>query len=135
MTQFAVDVLAVPETIAELTGTVMTFLESQRVDARATHHVAMIIEEFLTNLGTHGDCRDRPAHVRVTVEPTRVTGEIVDCGPPYDPRQARGPDPDLPVIDRPAGGLGLFLVRQLSSTLDYARRNEENHTQFAVARN
>ena len=134
MTQFAVDVLVSPEAISELTGTLMNFLNGQHVDARATHHVAMIVEEFLTNLATHGNCRDKPARIAVTVEPSRVQGEIVDRGPPYDPRQAPAPNLDLAAEDRPAGGLGLFLVRQFSSSLDYERRNDENHTIFAVAR-
>ena len=135
MTQLAVDVLAAPEAISDLTGTLMNFLEDQHVDARATHHVAMIIEEFLTNLGTHGNCRDVPVRVSITVEPARVRGEIVDSGPPYDPRQAPDPDLDVPAMDRPEGGLGLFLVRRFSSSLDYVRRNDQNHTTFAVARN
>jgi anti-sigma regulatory factor (Ser/Thr protein kinase) len=36
--------------------------------------------------------------------------------------------------DRPAGGLGLHLVRKLSSDLEYARRTDENYTSFAVSR-
>lgn len=135
MTQFAVDVFVAPEAISELTGTLMNFLKGQHVDARTTHHVAMIIEEFLTNLATHGNCGDTPARIRVTIEPGRVEGEIVDSGPPFDPRQAPAPNLDLAAVDRPAGGLGLFLVRQLSSSLDYVRRNDENHTTFAVVRN
>lgn len=134
MAEFTANVLAAPEAISELTGAVMSFLDSEKVDASTTHHVALVIEEILTNLGTHGGCRDRPAQVRIAVEPERVRGEIVDRGPAYDPRLAPGPDLDAPIADRPAGGLGLFLVRQFSCTLDYARRNDENHTMFAVAR-
>ena len=135
MTQLTADVLAAPEAISRLTDTLMSFLKDQHVDARATHHVAMIIEEFLTNLATHGNCRDTPARVSVTVEPGQVQGEIVDSGPPYDPRQAPAPNLDLAAMDRPAGGLGLFLVHRFCSSLEYVRRDGDNHTIFSVPRN
>jgi anti-sigma regulatory factor (Ser/Thr protein kinase) len=134
MTQFAANALATPEAISGLTDTLLTFLKDQNVDARTTHHVALIVEEVLTNVGTHGNCRDTPARITVTVEPTQVRGEIVDSGEPFDPREAADPDLDLAPDERPVGGLGLFLVRQLACNLEYERRKEENWTTFAVAR-
>jgi anti-sigma regulatory factor (Ser/Thr protein kinase) len=125
--------LATPETISRVLGDVMAFLQRTGVDARATHHVALVIEEILGNLGTHGDCRDRPARITVNVEPSRVRGEIVDQGPPFDPRTAPAPDLATPADERPVGGLGLHLVRQLS-TLAYSRQNDENRMTFFVAR-
>ena len=134
MPPLEIEVLATPEAISDLTGRIMAFLEEQRVDGRATHHVAMVVEELVTNLGTHGNCRDKPAKVRLTVEPAQVKGEIVDTGPSFDPREAPDPDVDASVEDRPIGGLGLYLVRQLASSLEYSHRNGENSTTFTIAR-
>jgi serine/threonine-protein kinase RsbW len=134
MTQLTSNVLPRPEAISELTDSIMAFLQEQNVDARATHHVALIVEEVLTNLGTHGNCNDRPARITVTVGPAEVEGEIVDCGSPFDPRLAPTPDLDLAPEDRATGGLGLFLVRQLSYKFEYEHRDGENRTMFAVAR-
>jgi anti-sigma regulatory factor (Ser/Thr protein kinase) len=134
MIQFSTDVFAVPEAISSLTERLMAFLEGQGVDMRATHHVALIVEELLTNLGTHGQCCDCRARVTITVAADAVTGEIVDGGASFDPRMAPAPDLDLDALDRPAGGLGLFLVRELSCDLHYVRHHNENHTSFAVAR-
>jgi serine/threonine-protein kinase RsbW len=132
--RFETRTLATPKAIAELTGEVMGFLDAHGVELRAAHHTALILEEILTNLGTHGDCPDRPARIVVVVEPDKVTGEIVDSGPPFDPRHAPDPSLNLSADDRPTGGLGLYLVRKLSRALEYARRNEENCTNFAVNR-
>lgn len=135
MLQFETSVLAKPEAMSDLTDRVMTFLSEQGVDTRATHHVALVFEEILGNLATHGNCPDMPANVAVTISPDKVIGEVTDAGPPFDPRLA--PDPHLgePISDRPIGGLGLYLVRQLSSGLEYARRDGENYLRFAVSRN
>jgi len=112
---------------------VIGFLQRENVDARATHHVALVIEEILANLGTHGGCRDKPARITVSIEPARVRGEIVDQGPAFDPRTAPPPDLTSPMDERPMGGLGLHLVRQLS-TLEYSRQNGENRMTFFVTR-
>jgi serine/threonine-protein kinase RsbW len=134
MAPLETEVLATPEAIAALTEKVQAFLGEQHVDARATHHVALVIEELVTNLGTHGNCRETPAKIKLVVEPRQVTGEILDTGPPFDLRSAPDPDVEAPLEDRPIGGLGLYLVRKLSSTLEYSHQNGQNVTTFAIAR-
>lgn len=132
--RFEASTLATPEAISDLTDRLMAFLEEQGVEMRATHHTALVLNEVLTNLSTHGGCYDRPAKIIVSVGPDSVTGEIVDCGPPFDPRLAPEPSLDVAAADRPIGGLGLYLVKKLSSALEYQRRNEENCTIFAISR-
>jgi anti-sigma regulatory factor (Ser/Thr protein kinase) len=134
MTRFESTILATPEAISGLTDRVMTFLEEQGVEGRATHHVGLVLDEVLTNLGTHGNCRDQPAKIAVIIEPDKVIGEVIDTGPPFDPRLAPDPSLDVAAAERPVGGLGLYLVRKLSSTLEYTRRNDENCTTFAITR-
>ncbi len=134
MTQFETSLLARPEAMSDLTDKVMAFLNEQGVDIRATHHVALVFEEVLSNLATHGDCRDIPAKIAVRVSSDEVVGEIVDAGPPFDPRLAPKPSLEMATADRPIGGLGLHLVRALSSDLEYARRDDENFMRFAISR-
>jgi serine/threonine-protein kinase RsbW len=133
-TRFETNILATPEAISDLTERIMAFLDAQGVEGRPTHHTALILEEVLTNLATHGDCRDRPARVAVTIEPEKVIGEIVDTGPAFDPRLAPDPSFDVAPGERTIGGLGLYLVKKLSCTLEYKRRNDENWMAFAVSR-
>jgi anti-sigma regulatory factor (Ser/Thr protein kinase) len=92
------------------------------------------LEEILTNLATHGGAPTEPASVRVTVEPGRVAGEIIDAGTPFDPRGAPEPDVRAGVKDRFVGGLGLYLVNHLTVDLDYACHNGRNRLAFSVAR-
>lgn len=134
MSAFTASVLAQPEAISDLTERLLRFLEDQGVDSRAAHHVALIAEELLTNIGTHGNCRDTPARVSVTVAPEEIRGEVVDGGSAFDPREAPEPDLTSDIADRPVGGLGLFLVRRFASALEYIRRNGENYTSFVVPR-
>lgn len=134
MTQFESSTLATPEAISDLTERVMAFLNEQGVDARAAHHTALVLNEVLTNLGTHGDTRERPAKIAVIVNSDKVTGQIVDTGPAFDPTLAADPSLDVPASERPIGGLGLYLVKKLSLALEYARRGDENCMTFAIGR-
>jgi serine/threonine-protein kinase RsbW len=134
MAPFDIKVLATPEAISELTDKVLAFLREQQVDARAAHHVALAVEELVMNLGTHGNCRDQPARIKLIVEPAQVKAEITDTGPPFDPRQIADPNISAPLEDRPIGGLGLYLVRQLSRSFDYKRRKGRNVTTFSIVR-
>jgi serine/threonine-protein kinase RsbW len=134
VTRFAADIVPDPMAIAELTGDVAKFLRGAGVDARAVHHVALVIEEILTNVATHGGSPDAQASVALEVQPDRVSGEIGDCGNPFDPRS--GPEPDItaPLEERRVGGLGLHLVRKLTSALDYRRDGKQNRTAFSILR-
>jgi serine/threonine-protein kinase RsbW len=131
---FQTSVLARPEAMSNLTVKVMAFLSRQGIDARATHHVALVFEELLSNLATHGNCRDVPAKIAVRILPDKVIGEVTDAGPPFDPRLVSNPPVRVAAADRPIGGLGLHLVRQLSAGLEYARRNDKNFMRFAISR-
>jgi serine/threonine-protein kinase RsbW len=131
---FEAQVLPQPEAISELTGRVLDHLAAAGVDTRAAHHVALALDEMLVNLGSHGNSPDKPALVRIFIEPDKVKAEILDTGPAFDIRE--GPEPVLSqnIEEREVGGLGLFLVRQLASEIGYDRREGVNHTTFAVAR-
>lgn len=128
------EVLATPEAIDALMDRIMGFMQDERVDQRTAHNVALIVEELVVNLGSHGSCRDRPAKIKLSVEPGSVNGEIRDSGPAFDLTKVADPDINLPVEDRPIGGLGLFLVRKLTTSLQYSQLNGENLTSFAVTR-
>jgi len=130
LAQFAAEVVADSTAIADVTGRTTDFLKAAGVDARAVHHVVLVIEEILTNIATHGGAPAEPAQVRIAVEPKRVAGKIIDAGAAFDPRGAPLPDVQADVNDRLVGGLGLFLVNRLTSELTYSR--QDGHNRFRL---
>jgi anti-sigma regulatory factor (Ser/Thr protein kinase) len=133
MADFVAAVMPEPEAISDLTERAQTFLAESGVDARAAHHVALVLDELLTNLASHGAGK-APASVRLTVADDRVDAEVVDSGAPFDPRRAPNVDVSVPVADRPIGGLGLLLVHRVTEGLDYKRAGDCNYTNFSVRR-
>lgn len=131
---FEADVMPQPDAISDLTEKVMEHLAAAGVDARATHHIGLALDELLVNLGSHGGASDRPANVRIFVEPDKVRAEVRDTGAEFDIRKATDPVLTDSIEERDVGGLGLFLIRQFASEIGYERRNGVNCTTFAVLR-
>lgn len=134
MTRFERRLTLTPEAISGLTEDITAFLQRQSVGSEATFDTALIVEELLVNLSTHGKAQGGPAQVMLAVEPDMIKGEIVDAGAPFDPRKAPTPLPSGSLARRPIGGLGLHMIRQLTCTLDYRRADGANRTAFSVSR-
>ena len=70
--------------------------------------------------------------VKVKGERREARGErelvftITDSGVPFDPTQQEDPDVTQSAEDRPIGGLGIFLVRQIMDDIRYERKNDKN---------
>lgn len=97
---------------------VVGFVEQACRDARVGEDVAMAVrlavEEVFTNIVQHG-YPDGPGPVVIGVA-TGVKGVTItvrDEGVPFDPAEAPAPDLESGWEERPIGGLGWHLVRQL----------------------
>ena len=51
---------------------------------------------------------------------------VIDSGVPFDPTAKEKADTSLSVEDRPIGGLGIFLVRELMDSINYERVDNRN---------
>jgi anti-sigma regulatory factor (Ser/Thr protein kinase) len=134
MADFVADISAEPEAISALTERATAFLADAGVDERAAHHIALVLDELLTNVAMHGAAPDAPASVRLAVLPDRISAEVFDSGAMFDPRPPRNVDVSADVGERPVGGLGLMLVHRVTGGLDYERIGDRNRTTFWVSR-
>ena len=102
--------------------------ETVGFDATLTMQMNLAIEEAVVNVmnyaylpGTHGD---------VTVEAqsndVRLKFTIIDSGAPFDPTVKADADTSLSAEERPIGGLGIYLVRQLMDSINYERVDGHN---------
>jgi serine/threonine-protein kinase RsbW len=134
MANFTAELTAKQDAIADLTERVAAFLADSGVDARAAHHVALVLDELLTNVAVHGGAIAAAASVSLTVSPDRVSAVVTDDGVMFDPRIARDVDVTASVEERLVGGLGLLLVQQVTEGLAYERQGDRNRTSFSIGR-
>jgi len=105
------------------------FLEETGIPADATFAANLSLEEMITNSIKYG-YREEDAHeikIRITVAPTSFTLEIFDDGEEFDPFEQPPPDLTLPAEERPIGGLGIHLVKNLMTSCHYERNDAINH--------
>jgi anti-sigma regulatory factor (Ser/Thr protein kinase) len=104
------------------------WLAERNAPPAADYLANLAIEELVTNCIKYGYA-DAAEHI-IEVELKLSRGELVitvtDDGRPFNPLTAPEPDTNLPVLERPIGGLGLQLLRKMSDRMDYARTDGKN---------
>jgi anti-sigma regulatory factor (Ser/Thr protein kinase) len=88
----------------------------------------IILEELLVNVISYAydEAGTGTILVSATVSGSSVTLEFRDRGREFNPLERETPDLDADIEDRPIGGLGIFLVTELASSVTYERVGDEN---------
>ena len=104
------------------------FAAHQGLDPRVLHDLDLALEEVLANIISYGYGDDRGHHIVVSLEVRsgEVRVEVEDDGRPFNPLEAPEVDTTTPPDERPLGGLGIHLVRQLMDGLEYRRQGDRN---------
>lgn len=88
--------------------------------AGAVDDLVLAVDEWLSNVIVHGYAgRAGLITIDVTGTPGTISVRLADSAPPFDPRQLPDPDITLPLEQRPIGGLGAYLMRQLIDVIDH----------------
>jgi serine/threonine-protein kinase RsbW len=111
-----------------VSGQVRDFLCGCKAPDSACFLTDLIIEELVTNTIKYGydDASVHQIFVNVSFHDGRLCIEVRDNGHPFDPLAQDAPDLTLPTDERPIGGLGIHLVRQMTDDVRYERRGDEN---------
>jgi anti-sigma regulatory factor (Ser/Thr protein kinase) len=114
--------------VGELNAAFAGFAEAHGLPPAARRSVNVAIDELVANAISYGEKGRDPCSVTVEVEldHERVTVILTDDGPPFDPFGQDAPDTTLSVDERPIGGLGIHLVKQLMDNVSYQRREGHN---------
>lgn len=102
--------------------------EALNLDMGTTMQLNLAMEEAVVNVmnyaypeGTVGDVT-----IEAQCDGARLTFVMTDSGTPFDPTVAAEADTTLGVDERPIGGLGIFLVRQIMDEVEYQRIDGQN---------
>ena len=123
--------LAVPGAAAQLpvlTQFLQEFWSIAGLPPAEAHSFELALEEIFMNVVMHGSPADKQARVEVTLalEDGGLALTVEDDGPPFDPLSLPPPNLTGNLAERPVGGLGVFLVRQMMDTVSYTRVGGRN---------
>lgn len=80
----------------------------------------LAVNEAVTNILLHGyDEKPGPVTVSVEADGADLLVRLMDDAPLFDPTAVPPPDINLPLEERPLGGLGVHMMRQLTDELIY----------------
>lgn len=114
--------------LTRLTQVVTAFAERHRLTPSLGNALNVVLEEVLTNVISYGyeDTKTHEIVVRLSCTENEVQAEVEDDGRPFNPLAMASPDTSKPLTERPVGGLGIHLVRQLMDRVEYRRLEGKN---------
>jgi serine/threonine-protein kinase RsbW len=114
--------------IARLGDEIAAFAGSHPTPLSVIHSMNLALEELVTNIISYGydDEHEHVIGIELALQPDSLRARIEDDGTPFNPMESRRPDIDLPLEERPIGGLGILLVSRLMDEIAYERRDGKN---------
>lgn len=100
-------------------------LNTFHISTSVRNKVQISVDEIFSNIVKYGNATR--VEIRFGFEEERLVITILDNGAPFDPTKVEMPDTTLSAEDREIGGLGIFLVKKLSSSISYENKNNQNN--------
>jgi serine/threonine-protein kinase RsbW len=129
---------AVPATLDSLGAVaefVMAAAAAAGLDKRVSYRLRLAVDEIATNIIVHGYVEaglQGALELCADIDDRTLTLSIEDTGVAFDPRQAAVPETDLPLEQRPIGGLGVYLAMRSVDEFLYERVGDRNRTIFKL---
>ena len=114
--------------LERLSQAVSAWCRENSVIEDVEYQVNLALDEIVSNVIRHG-WKDFGAHqlqVSLSCARNELRVEVEDDAPPFNPLEAPAPDITKPLEERPIGGLGIHLVRQIMDGLEYRRQDGRN---------
>jgi anti-sigma regulatory factor (Ser/Thr protein kinase) len=128
LSNLSFEFMAATSELDGLNASVERFAELHHWPADFLFKVKLVIEEIMVNVIAYGADGGHAPTVRFKLgqDQLRLVMHIEDNGIAFDPLQQSMPDLTASLEDRPIGGLGVYLVRQLMDSVDYRRDGNWN---------
>ena len=124
------------QAIGDLIEQMQTLGQQQRWSPSLLHKAVLVVEELVVNALTYGGQQRNTGMVQIQLQEQadQLCIDIYDNGAAFDPLSLAEPDVDADLDSRGVGGLGVFLVRELSSVCRYERKDGMNHVHLSLVR-
>ena len=114
--------------VPRLTAFVDAVCEAVGFNPTVSMQMNLAIEEAVVNVMNYAYPRGKKGDVTIEAlsNDVRLKFVIIDSGTPFDPTVHADVDTTLSAQERPIGGLGIHLVRQMMDSINYERVNNLN---------
>ena len=117
-----------PTSLNDLSAWIEALATRHGLSARTVFSLDLVLTEAVTNIV---DYADNPAgegwiDLSCQVWEDRIEIELSDDGPAFDPTSRTPVQLPTSLADAKPGGLGIHLIRQYTTHMQYQRKNEHN---------
>lgn len=95
-------------------------LEKLNISTSLKNKVEIAVDEIYSNIVKYGDASKVSVSLELIEDKLKI--DFIDNGYKFDPLSKEDPDISLKASERKIGGLGIFMVKKLSSSLTYEYR-------------
>ena len=83
----------------------------------------LAMDEMITNVAKHAypEGGEHQFTLQITMSNEEFVARVEDDGMEFNPLEHPTPDLDAPLEERKEGGLGIFLIRQIMTSVEYQR--------------
>lgn len=103
-------------------------IQGRVLDETLRMQLQLVLEEVVVNVISYAypGQADKDIFVEIGWNGGSMEITVIDSGIPFNPLEKEDPDLTLSVEERPIGGLGIFLVKQLMTDVHYIRQDGKN---------
>ena len=125
------------DSLSSITAFIEKLGQKEGLSSTKIFKINLSLEEVVVNIINYGfsDNTGEVIRIDVQVESDQIIFSVIDSGRYFDPLDAKKPDITLNTMERPIGGLGVFLVKKFASQVGYERRGNENIFTMTIKKN
>ncbi|MGN0178600.1 MAG: SpoIIE family protein phosphatase, partial [Monoglobaceae bacterium] len=125
-----ITVIADDESMFHVMNFAQSLTEKLSVVPKIAGKVNIAIDEIYSNIVRYSGANI--ASVSYNIEGGRLNMTFEDDGIPYNPLEAEEPDVTLSAEEREIGGLGIFMVRKMTESMEYTYEDNKNILRLAI---
>ncbi len=116
------------ENLEKVESFIEQFCNDNNLDEYISFDLHLVEDELATNVINYAfdDDLEHIIDISIELESGNVKMQIVDDGKEFNILKAKEANVNLPLEERPIGGLGIFLVKQKMDFIDYKRIENKN---------
>jgi len=103
---------------------------SHGLHPKIVFHLTLVLDELVTNIISYGyaDYDEHPIDVTIAIDGDLLTIRVEDDSEPFNILEAPEPELDVPLEerDKPVGGMGIHLVKNMVHNIEYEREEGKN---------
>ena len=127
----SITVIADDKSMIPVSEFAKSLTEKLAVVPKVANKVSIAVDEIYSNIVNYSGAD--LATISYEIKDGRLYITFTDDGIPYNPLEAEEPDITLSAEERKIGGLGIFMVKKMTESMEYTYEDEKNILKLIIA--